>query len=346
MIFRLIFSLRYESRLHGSAHMLKVHKTRKGILLNFGKIKVGLDDSSAEINLISHAHSDHITGKSESKLVLASKETIELYRVRKKSRVKRFIPLKERETFELNGLYITALNAGHVLGSFQFLIENANYSILYTGDFNVEDSIIYKGAKPIETDVLIVDSTYGKPEYVFPRRKELYSRMITEALKSLSQGFIPVFQGYSLGKAQEAIAVFQRLKIPIFVGDIMTEQINDVYKQFGINLRYNNILKADLDTLRNGDVILITANVGVLKRKIRSIFGGDGEEIISRLRTFPLTGWSVKTHRGIPLSGHTDFPRLLEFIEETKAKKIFTFTSNGIFLSKFLKTKGFDAEHI
>ncbi|MGQ4833074.1 MAG: hypothetical protein ACP6IS_04115 [Candidatus Asgardarchaeia archaeon] len=326
--------------------MLKVQRTKKGILLNFGKVKVGLDDSSAEINLISHAHADHISGKNESKIVLASKETIELYQVRKKTRIKRFITIKERETIELNGLYITALNAGHVLGSFQFLIENANYSILYTGDFNVENSIIYRGAKPVETDVLIVDSTYGKPEYVFPQRKELYSRMITEALKALAQGFIPVFQGYSLGKAQEAIAVFQRLKIPIYVGDMMTDQINKIYKQYGIDLKYQNILKADLDILMNGEAVLITANTGVLKERLRAIFRNESEEIIGRLKIFPLTGWSIKRHRGIPLSGHTDFPRLLEFIERTRAKKVFTFTSNGVFLSKFLRTKGLDAEHI
>lgn len=326
--------------------MLKVRRARSGILLNLGRVKIGLDNGSAEINLISHAHTDHIVGRNESKLTIASEETVNLYSIRKSTKIKRYISLKPGKQLEVDGIYITAFDAGHVLGSLQFLIEYANYSILYTGDFNNEDSIIYKGAKPIEADVLIVDSTYGKPDYVFPPRKELYSRMITEALKALSSGKIPVFQGYSLGKAQEAVAIFQRLKIPVFIGDDSTEKINQVYGKFGVKLNAKNIRKANPNVLLSSDAVIVTSNVGALKRKLQAFFGHEGRQIINRLKVFPLTGWAVRMKFGIPLSGHADFPRLLTFIDETRAKKVYAFTSNGRYLARFLKNRGIDAEYI
>ncbi len=61
----------------------------------------------------------------------------------------------------VNGITFEALNAGHVLGAAQFMIEVAGVRVLYTGDYSREEdrhlmSAEVPSARP---DVLIVEAT-------------------------------------------------------------------------------------------------------------------------------------------------------------------------------------------
>ena len=57
-----------------------------------------------------------------------------------------------------------ALNAGHVLGAAMFMIEIAGHTVLYTGDYSMEDDWHLMAAEipnNIKPDVLICEVTYG-----------------------------------------------------------------------------------------------------------------------------------------------------------------------------------------
>ena len=56
-------------------------------------------------------------------------------------------------------------------------------------------------------DVVLMECTYGRPQYVFPPRDEVAGAMVAFARKALEDGAAPVFFAYSLGKAQEAMAI-------------------------------------------------------------------------------------------------------------------------------------------
>ena len=58
------------------------------------------------------------------------------------------------------------LNAGHIAGSNMFLVRGEK-AVLYTGDMSTRDRFGMEGARPIKTDVLIIESTYGDPSYRF-----------------------------------------------------------------------------------------------------------------------------------------------------------------------------------
>ena len=59
------------------------------------------------------------------------------------------------------------LNAGHIPGSAQIVIEAEGKRLLYTGDFNTDDTRLLKGA-PMEhkdLDAVIIESTYANEEH-------------------------------------------------------------------------------------------------------------------------------------------------------------------------------------
>lgn len=68
-----------------------------------------------------------------------------------------------QEIVPASGVRFTPYPAGHVLGAAMFLIEIAGLKVLYTGDYSrEEDRHLHAAEIPKEqTDVLIVESTYG-----------------------------------------------------------------------------------------------------------------------------------------------------------------------------------------
>jgi len=326
----------------------EIKPARQGFLVKYKDLEIGLDNATAKINLISHAHSDHISSNSTSLKTITSRETARIYETKQGRKLKRVEFISSGDTIELtDNVKIVALNAGHVLGSLQFLIETDDFRLLYTGDFNAEDSILYKGAKPVDTDILIVDSTYGAPHYIFPPRRELYSKIVMNALRIVSAGYIPVFKAYSLGKAQEAIALLERARFDVICGNRIINEINQVYIESGIKLQNKSLGDILINEILspNRNVAFVISNMNAFSKSLRARYGESAaKKLLSRTEVIPLTGWALKIKRGIPLSGHSDFAHLINYIEDTNARKIYPFTSFGRVLAKILKQKGYDAE--
>src|SRR5271169_4226361 len=126
-------------------------------MINSNNLRISLDrrEPNSDIDFISHAHTDHLAAVKSSKMVLASKQTIQLIEQSQNLAVQRVV---DSEKFEL-------IEAGHMLGSKQLVVNdnNSGKKIIYTGDFQMVKS---KTSKPIDvkdTDVLIMDSTYENP---------------------------------------------------------------------------------------------------------------------------------------------------------------------------------------
>ena len=123
-----------------------------------------------------------------------------------------------KESFTINGyghssrnpIISTFFDAGHILGSASILVEHAGRKIFYSGDINLENQSIIRGAEiPKEkVDILMIECTYGATEStkILSWTKEA-KRFANEANKILEHGgsiLIPVF---SLGKMQEVLSM-------------------------------------------------------------------------------------------------------------------------------------------
>jgi len=159
---------------------------------------------------VSHAHSDHI-GKHRETVLSAG--TSRLMRARQGATAVEHV-LAFGATRELRGAEFTLLPAGHVHGSAQLHLQNDEGSLLYTGDFKLRaglssERIAWRGA-----DTLIMETTFGKPEFVFPPAESVLSDVIKFCREALEDGEVPVLLGYSLGKAQEILCAVAAAGLP------------------------------------------------------------------------------------------------------------------------------------
>src|SRR3954468_1490750 len=98
---------------------------------------------------VSHAHTDHIA---RHELALATAGTACLYRHRlgEKHRV---LEMEYRTPIEFAGLRLTALPAGHCLGSAMLLADDGHRTLLYTGDFKLDASATAEPAELPHVDI-------------------------------------------------------------------------------------------------------------------------------------------------------------------------------------------------
>ena len=186
---------------------LSVRKHSSGVVIEYNDDTIVFDTGLVnEPTLLSHAHADHITGIDRAICVYSTSSTFDTLNARTSVQLKSTEVIEFGTPFSIRNVKVQAFNAGHVIGSAMFLLEFSDgMTLLYTGDFNVVDSLVHKAAKPIAADVLIMETTYGTTEWVWPPRIETYENILRSANKEWDSGNIPLFNVYSLGKAQETI---------------------------------------------------------------------------------------------------------------------------------------------
>lgn len=186
------FSIRFD---HGGVFL-----PRLGLWLDPHEPKTG-----PERVFVSHAHADHIGLHRE---VILSKPTSKLMHARLAGDWTERI-LAFGETAEFQGLEaafkITLVPAGHIFGSAMSLIESEGSTLLYTGDFKLRPGLSAETCEPRKADILIMETTYGRPVYQFPPTADVLQGVIRFCREALDNEETPVLLGYSLGKSQELL---------------------------------------------------------------------------------------------------------------------------------------------
>jgi Cft2 family RNA processing exonuclease len=277
---------------------------------------------------VSHGHADHARAHD---LVVTSTNNARVCQLRlgrRKAKAPSLFGEPERteiayETHDFNAPWrigdheLTLFSAGHVLGSAQLLIEGEGGRFVYTGDFKLEPSYTAEAPEVKRCDTLLMECTYGRPQYVFPPRAEVAADMVAWARKALEDGAVPIFFAYSLGKAQEAMAILGRGGIPLAVHGAIASMAG-VYEDAGVAMppyeRY------DAHAFDGSRALVWPPSGKALPAAVRG----------KTVRTASLTGWVVGkgtnfargTDAGFPLSDHADFPSLLRYVELAQPSKV------------------------
>ena len=151
------------------------------------------------------------------------------------------------------GLKFYALNAGHVLGGAMFMIEIGGRTVLYTGDYSMEEDRHLMAAEipSVKPDVLMVESTYGVQ--VHASRAEREARFTGTIERIVTRGgrcLIPVF---ALGRAQELLLILDEYwqanphlqSIPIWYASKMASRALRVYQTYANMM--NSRIRAQMD---------------------------------------------------------------------------------------------------
>jgi putative mRNA 3-end processing factor len=327
---------------------LNVVKHGSGFLIEYGKTRLALDTGmKGETTLLSHSHADHIQGVRNASHVFGTAGTFDTWRARSGKPFRSKTVLKHGETFSQLDVDITSLNAGHVLGSSMFHIEfKGGPNVLYTGDFNNVDSLVHSAAKPINVDVLITEATYGAPQWVFPKREKTHSNIIEAARRALEEQRIVIFHAYSLGKAQEAIALLQDEAFQVISGNVSIDNVCKAYQKHGIELHHHNLGDIlNFNLLEEGGVIVSSSIHHTMQKMLKILDIGSRGELENRVDSYSLSGWTLGkyTMKGFPLSAHSDFKGLIDFAASVEPRVAYCFTDNAMILSDHLRERGVQA---
>ncbi|MEM2136705.1 MAG: MBL fold metallo-hydrolase, partial [Candidatus Methanomethylicia archaeon] len=209
-------------------------------------------------------------------------------------------------------------DAGHILGSLQFRFEKFSSSIVYTGDLNLVDTLITRAGEIVECDELIIDATYGNPRIIFPDRWSVYEDLSGFVDSCVKVGKPPVFKAYTVGKAQEIIALINGFLGMEVLVDSRIARVNEVYRFAGVDLNYISLASDDgKDAFKSMSLPLVTSNHDVFR--VASSMG-----MVKALAT----GWSIlysfpNYDASFPLSSHADFNQLVSYIERAKPSRVY-----------------------
>src|SRR5918999_116898 len=145
----------------------RIRTTDGGLLIENDKTKIFLDPSKVESNnfvFISHAHSDHVYRKPKNKTRIKTITSIETEAIAKARGYEITNTIYEEKDLEL-------IDSGHILGSKGLLAFN---EIFYTGDISIRKRAFLNPPQKIpQVDTLIIESTFGRPEYIFPDHNKI-----------------------------------------------------------------------------------------------------------------------------------------------------------------------------
>ncbi|MDE1833291.1 MAG: hypothetical protein KGH58_02630, partial [Candidatus Micrarchaeota archaeon] len=201
-------------------------------MLTANKMRISLDrrEPSADLDFVSHAHTDHIAAVKSSKSVVASEQTVQLI----EGLLGRELKTKEiPESMRL-------LSAGHMLGSKQLCVDDSETGkrTVYTGDFQLAPSRTADRIEIVDTDTLIMDSTYCSPHIKFDDKADVEWAIQKWTRDRLERGSV-LFGVYAMGKAQEVISVLNAAGITPVVSQKIS-RISGVYVRNGVGLRYHS----------------------------------------------------------------------------------------------------------
>ena len=285
---------------------------------------------------VSHAHADHFA---RHEAAICSEVTAILIRRRFRLAESRIESAAFHVPIILNGFRLRMLPAGHVTGSAMLHVTRLRdgATLLYTGDFKTRRGRTAEPVSFLTADTLIIETTFGLPHYLFPPQMEIESAVLGFVHGALADGETPVIFGYSLGKAQEALALLTEHGIPVLLHPSVAD-MTDACREAGADLpeprRFEGFAVEGHAVIAPPNAIHSTALRG-LKDK----------------RTAMLTGWAMqpgakyryRVDEVFPMSDHADHAGLLECIQRVRPKHVLTVHGYAHEFAAELRSRRIDA---
>jgi Cft2 family RNA processing exonuclease len=191
--------------------------------------------NAAELFLLSHFHRDHMNGLNRgwhAGSLLCSPVTASLLASLEDVPAENLLTIEPDQTLELEvcdkRVQVTALEANHCPGALMFVLQHDGRKIVYTGDFRISNELRGRRDLFADAELLYVDSTYAKPDYVFPTQEDSVE-MVLEAVRQNDTKEILVAI-YTIGKTRIIEALYREFGRPIYVSKDKVK----VYEAMGI----------------------------------------------------------------------------------------------------------------
>jgi Cft2 family RNA processing exonuclease len=295
-----------------------------------------------DLAVVSHAHGDHIARHRRALCTEATRRVLALRtggrRRRAATETAPGTGLAYGEELEHREGVLSLHPAGHVLGSSQVLVRHRGVRLVYSGDIKLRAAQTAEPLEHIECDLLIVEATFGRPQYRFPPTDEVVRAICDFCIDSVAAGVTPVLYAYSLGKGQEVLSHLAGAGLPVVLcGSLFT--VTEIYRAMGVRLP---AAECGGDQLPRGAVVICPPHLR----------GKPWVERISPRRTAYISGWAVERGAALrlgcdaafALSDHADFDELLRYVERSAARHVYTLFGFAEDLAHQLRRRGVHAE--
>jgi putative mRNA 3-end processing factor len=262
---------------------------------------------------VSHAHADHIA---RHELALATPATACLYRHRLGAN-HRVREMPFHDSLEFGGLRLTALPAGHCLGSAMLFADDGHRTLLYTGDFKLGPSATAEPAEMPHADILIMECTFGRPQYRLPPRENTITQLLELVHGAIVEGKTPVIHAYPLGKSQEVTKLLTNEGIPVLQHPTIYA-VSRVYQECGIDL--GDFAEFDGRSLQGHAVVTLPRGCKGFR------LPGMGPTVsfaVSGWAADPSTRFRLGVDYALPLSDHADFNQLVETVRRVNPREVY-----------------------
>lgn len=302
---------------------LKASITHRGAILLGKDVACDAFDETRQFRVVTHAHADHTVGLRQSlrkcgKVLMteATKDVLDAMGETLSNANGNVQTLRFNKPLQIGEESLTLYRADHILGAAQVLVEDKEGArIVYTGDFRIDETPV------LDSDVLVMESTYGNPFCKRPFKKDVNSLLVSLVEKGLKHGSVYIF-GFH-GKLQEVMQILReaRIKVP-FVAPEKVFNISRVSQQHGMHI---------------GTLYLSDEKEGreMLERNSSCVaFYHAGSKNKVGLASFRIcvSGWQFgspcrrtgEKEYMVALSDHSDFNGLIEYVRRSKPKFLIT----------------------
>lgn len=306
-----------------------------GIQVDVGKVRYSLDPGGpvrADYTFVSHAHVDHMHSPSKGERLIASQATTELAMARGYD--------LGRTVEEVEGVEL--FDSGHILGSRAIRIAEDVY---YTGDASGRERAFLGKCKTRQARVLIMETTYGSPEYIFPQTAKLVKEVNGVIASAYDRGKPVVLMGYPLGKAQLLSYFFSSWE-PMFFHQRVAA-MNRIHTEHGVRLPRGKTFdqEKDMDSLPDGPWLMVSPMSNGRSRTMAHLKKRYGAMLIA------FSGWalgggfapSMGADLAFPLSDHCDYPELVGLVESVSPEMVYTTHGFAAEFASDLRKMGFSA---
>jgi putative mRNA 3-end processing factor len=184
--------------------------------------------------VITHGHGDHARAGHDA--VAATPETLAIMEARYgMEHAGREHPLKYGEKLDQNGVEVTLVPAGHVLGSAQVVVRWKGMTIVISGDYKRRRDPTCPPFEPVPCDVFVTEATFGLPVFRHPDDAGQIARLLKSVAQFPERSHI--VGAYALGKAQRVIRLLREAgwEDVIYVHGAL-ERLNNLYEAHGVDL--------------------------------------------------------------------------------------------------------------
>ena len=356
--------------------------------------------------LLSHAHLDHsgfvpnLYNRGYRGPVYSTATTFDLARILLNDSIKladirnqqKYFFKKDLATMEKNEYRVTygqqfyvgkssvgIYDAGHIPGSVTFHVNAGEKKVVYSGDINTRDTELLRKLEPVrdETDVLIMESTYGSREH--PPRDEQEKKLAQAVRDTMDGGGTAMVPCFAVGRAQEVLLILQKYGLdeyPIYLDGMAVAATKIIMKYPELirdSRKMNEILSRTKMVYNNKQRAGIVKKPSIIVTTSGMLNGGPIAYYLERLHermdcSLTMTGFQVPGSAGhnllntgryvtetddmnikckvnfIDLSAHAGRSDLFDYVKDMDPEKVFVI--HGDSCKKFageLKERGYDA---